>query len=78
MARIFEGTYDRNGEISRILIADVKTGETRTLIEEVSSLTEPSRLQLESWTPSGDLLIERIKFNCDNGSVSARKPCSFP
>ena len=59
----FEGQYGRDTEISRIRIADVGTGETRTLIEEVSSLTDPTRFQLESWTPSGDLLVERIKLS---------------
>jgi Tol biopolymer transport system component len=59
----FEGQYSRDSEISRIRIADVRTGETRTLIEEVASLTDFSRLQLESWAPSGDLLVERIKLS---------------
>jgi Tol biopolymer transport system component len=49
-----EGWYEDKKETCRILITDVKTGETRTVIEE------PSGLQLESWTPSGDLLIERL------------------
>jgi Tol biopolymer transport system component len=44
----------------RIVAVDVKTGEARTIIEAVNA-GGPRILQLESWTPSGDLLIERFK-----------------
>ena len=69
----FEGTYgDNNEQISRILITNVKTGETRTVIEEVFSLTDPGRLQLESWTPTGDLLIERLKFSATGATAASQ------
>ena len=63
-------TFSDKEETSRIRVANVKTGETRVLIEEVSSLSDPARFQLESWTPSGDLLIERLKWTGTGRSPS--------
>jgi Tol biopolymer transport system component len=73
----FQGTYGDNNETSRILIANVKTGETRTVIEEVFSVTDPGRLQLQSWTSVGDLLIARLKFSA-TGTTTASKALLVP
>ena len=74
----FQGTYGANTETSRILVTNLKTGDTRTVIEEVFSLTTgPGRLQLESWTPAGDLLIERLKFSA-TGTTIASEPLLVP
>jgi Tol biopolymer transport system component len=56
----WESSFEGNNKaIEQILAVDVKTGETRTLIEEVNA-GGPRILRLQSWTPSGDLLIERV------------------
>jgi len=73
----FQGTYGATTETSQILVANLKTGETRTVIEEVFSLTDHGRLQLESWTPAGDLLIERIKFSA-TGTTTASEALLVP
>jgi Tol biopolymer transport system component len=44
--------------IDRILVVDIATGETRTVLERHES-TDPSQLTLMGWTPSGDLLVRR-------------------
>jgi Tol biopolymer transport system component len=45
---------------SRVLIVDIETGETRTVLEEGSSLNDRWPLNLVGWTPSGSLLVERF------------------
>jgi Tol biopolymer transport system component len=44
---------------ARIVVLDIETGETRTVLEDVSSLTEGWRLNPLSWTPRGELLVKR-------------------
>jgi Tol biopolymer transport system component len=74
----FQGTYGAGTQTSRILIANLETGETRTVIEEVfNQVTDPGRLQLESWTPAGDLLIERLKFSA-TGTTTASETLLVP
>jgi Tol biopolymer transport system component len=41
-----------------ILVVDIATGETRTVLERTRS-SDSSRLTLMGWTPSGDLLVRR-------------------
>jgi Tol biopolymer transport system component len=56
----WESSFEANKATEQILAVDVKTGETRTIIEEVN-VGGPRILRLQGWTPSGDLLIERAK-----------------
>jgi Tol biopolymer transport system component len=51
--------WEAGNKAEQILAVDVKTGETRSLIEDVNA-GGPRILRLQSWTPSGDLLIERV------------------
>jgi Tol biopolymer transport system component len=67
----FHGTYGASTETSRILIANLETGETRTVLEEVFILTDPGRFQLEGWTPAGDLLVERLKFSATGNTTAS-------
>ena len=55
----FSGNFDR-----RILLLDVETGDTRTLLENVMKWADLGRSATRlsfvlGWTPSGDLLVER-------------------
>jgi Tol biopolymer transport system component len=54
--RIVEANYTGR---ARIMVLDVETGETRTVLEDVMSLTEGWRLNPLSWTPRGELLVKR-------------------
>jgi dipeptidyl aminopeptidase/acylaminoacyl peptidase len=42
-----------------ILALDVKTGDTRTVLEHASTPAEPWRFTFMGWTPSGELLVRR-------------------
>jgi Tol biopolymer transport system component len=42
-----------------IVVLDVETGETRTVLEDITNLADPWRLNLLGWTPSGELLVKR-------------------
>ena len=45
----------------RIFVTDVATGETRTILEDAAGLNDSATMNLVGWTPSGDLLVERIR-----------------
>jgi Tol biopolymer transport system component len=51
-----EATLEANSLPTRILIVDVATGETRTLVEPVPGSNGPN---LVAWVPPGDLLIQK-------------------
>jgi Tol biopolymer transport system component len=51
-------TVEGKEEKDRILVVDVGTGETRTVIVEPSN--DVGWINIASWTPSGDLLIHRL------------------
>jgi Tol biopolymer transport system component len=55
-----ESTYEANTLRPRILIADVGTGETRVLVEPVPGSNEGQELNFLGWTPSGDLLVQKL------------------
>ena len=44
-----------------VVVVAVETGESRTVLETVISLTDPWNLTLVGWTPSGELLLERTE-----------------
>ena len=54
--RVIEATAGK----PRIIVVDVATGESRMVLEAVNKLTDPWSLNLVDWTPSGELLVERI------------------
>jgi Tol biopolymer transport system component len=45
--------------IASIVLLDVETGETRTVLEDVTNMADGWRLSLLGWTPSGGLLVKR-------------------
>lgn len=45
----------------RIFVTDVATGDTRTILENAVGFNDSSSMNLVSWTPGGDLLVERIR-----------------
>jgi Tol biopolymer transport system component len=49
---------DSTGRAS-IVVLDVETGETRTVLVDVRNRADPWRLSLLGWTPSGGLLVKR-------------------
>jgi Tol biopolymer transport system component len=52
--------YEANTLPTRILMVRVETGETRVLVEGVSGSNEAEGLNLLGWTPSGDLLVQKL------------------
>jgi Tol biopolymer transport system component len=54
--RMVEANYTGR---ARIIVLDVETGETRTVLEDVRSLADGWRLNPLSWTPRGELLVKR-------------------
>jgi Tol biopolymer transport system component len=51
-------TLEGKEETDRIVVVDVGTGETRTVIVEPSN--DVGWINIASWTPSGDLLVHRL------------------
>jgi Tol biopolymer transport system component len=45
----------------RIFVTDVATGDTRTVLENTLGLNDALTMNLVSWTPTGELLVERIR-----------------
>jgi Tol biopolymer transport system component len=45
----------------RVLVLDVETGETRTLLADVIKFTDSSTSNLVGWTPSGNLIVQRFR-----------------
>jgi len=50
---------DKTTGTSRMLVVNVTTGETRTLMADTFSLNGNLGRNLVGWTPSGDLIVER-------------------
>jgi len=55
-----QSSYEGTTATDRILVVDVATGETRVLVETFHGSKEEQQLNLMSWTPSGDVLVQKL------------------
>jgi hypothetical protein len=67
-----QSTNDGTAGTERILIVHVGTGETRTVIVAVADNTDLVPVQFLSWTPAGDLLVQKLSGKrSGNGGTSS-------